>query len=56
MAFYIVNVFKKEVHINDRTVMKCNITRMRDNHRVDTDLDYTDGYNAFKPCPHCFGE
>jgi hypothetical protein len=54
LATYIVNVYKKEVHVSENATANCNISRMRDNHRIDTNDDYSDGYSSFKPCPYCY--
>ncbi|MED4727010.1 hypothetical protein P9597_02445 [Aneurinibacillus migulanus] len=56
MATYIVNVYKREVHINANVTAKCNIEKMRSNHRVDTDEDMSEGFNPFSRCPHCYIE
>jgi predicted xylose isomerase-like sugar epimerase len=57
LATYIVNVYKKEVHVSANITSKCNIEKMRDNHRIYTDTDdWSVGFNPFKRCPHCYIE
>lgn len=42
--------------INAKVTAKCNIEKIRSNHRVDTDEDMSEGFNSFPRCSHCYIE
>ncbi|WP_047154650.1 hypothetical protein [Aneurinibacillus tyrosinisolvens] len=57
MATYIVNAISKEVHISTNTTAHCYISSIKDNHRIDTDMDYAKVYpSRFNGCPYCYKE
>jgi hypothetical protein len=57
LATYIVNAHKREVHVSANVTAKCNISKIRENHRVDTDNDtWSVGFNPFSRCPYCYIE
>jgi uncharacterized protein (UPF0212 family) len=54
LATYIVNLSKEEVHLSANTTASCNISVIKENHKIDTDMNYIRINSSFKKCPHCF--